>query len=143
MLMQPAFGLLSDKIGRKPLLIGFGVLGSITTIPILTALGDTKDVWIAFILIMVALIINSGYTSINAVVKAELFPANIRALGVGLPYGIAVSLFGGTAEPLALAFKGAGHQEYFYWYVTGCILLSLVLYVTMSDTKKYSKIETD
>ncbi len=141
MLLQPAFGLLSDKIGRKPLLIGFGVLGSITTIPILTALGGTKDVWIAFALIMSALIINSGYTAINAVVKAELFPANIRALGVGFPYGIAVSLFGGTAEPLALTFKSDGHQEWYYWYVTVCILLSLILYVTMNDTKKYSKIE--
>jgi MHS family alpha-ketoglutarate permease-like MFS transporter len=141
MLLQPAFGLLSDKIGRKPLLIGFGILGSITTIPILTALGNTKDVWLAFALIMAALVITSGYTAINAVVKAELFPANIRALGVGFPYAIAVSLFGGTAEPLALSFKSNGHQEYFYWYVTGCILLSLVLYVTMGDTKKYSKIE--
>jgi len=141
MLLQPAFGLLSDKIGRKPLLIGFGVLGAITTVPILSALGSTKDVWVAFALIMCALIIVSGYTSINAVVKAELFPANIRALGVGFPYAVAVSIFGGTAEPIALQLKNTGHQEYFYWYVTGCILLSLVLYLTMNDTKKYSKIE--
>jgi len=143
MLLQPAFGLLSDKIGRKPLLIGFGVLGTICTIPILTALGATKDVWVAFALIMCALIITSGYTAINAVVKAELFPANIRALGVGFPYAIAVSLFGGTAEPLALSFKNNGHQEWFYWYVTGCIALSLLLYLTMKDTKKHSKIETE
>jgi MHS family alpha-ketoglutarate permease-like MFS transporter len=141
MLLQPVFGLLSDKIGRKPLLISFGVLGAITTVPILTALGSTKDVWVAFALIMCALIIVSGYTSINAVVKAELFPANIRALGVGFPYAVAVSIFGGTAEPIALQLKNTGDQEYFYWYVTGCILLSLVLYVTMNDTKKYSKIE--
>jgi MHS family alpha-ketoglutarate permease-like MFS transporter len=140
MLLQPVFGLLSDKIGRKPLLIGFGVLGSIVTVPILTALGSTKDVWVAFALIMCALIIVSGYTSINAVVKAELFPANVRALGVGFPYGVAVSLFGGTAEPFALLFKEQGHQEWFYWYVTGCILISLVIYSTMHDTKKHSKI---
>ena len=141
MLLQPAFGLLSDKIGRKPLVIGLGVLGTITTVPILAAVGNTKDVWVAFILIMAALIIVSGYTSINAVVKAELFPANIRALGVGFPYAIAVSLFGGTAEPVALQLKNTGHQEWFYWYVTACIALSLILYLTMSDTKKYSKIE--
>jgi len=141
MLLQPVFGLLSDKIGRKPLLIGFGICGSLATIPILTALGHTKDVWVAFALIMCALIIVSGYTSINAVVKAELFPSNIRALGVGFPYGVAVSIFGGTAEPLALSFKSAGHQEWFYWYVTGCILVSLIIYATMKDTRKYSKIE--
>lgn len=141
MLMQPLFGLLSDKIGRKPLLIAFGILGTLTTVPILTSLGHTKDVWFAFLLIMCALIIVSGYTSINAVVKAELFPANVRALGVGFPYAIAVSLFGGTAEYIALLFKDKGHQEGFYWYVSAGIALSLVLYITMNDTRKYSKIE--
>ncbi len=142
MLLQPLFGLLSDKIGRKPLLIGFGVLGTLTTIPIMTALSTTKDAWIAFALIMCALIIVSGYTSINAVVKAELFPANVRALGVGFPYAIAVSMFGGTAEYIALDFKNNHHQEWFYWYVSICIALSLVLYITMNDTGRHSKIES-
>lgn len=141
MLLQPAFGLLSDKIGRKPLLIAFGIFGVGATVPILTTLSHTNNFWVAFALIMTALVIVSGYTSINAVVKAELFPANIRALGVGFPYGIAVSLFGGTAEPVALLFKDKGHQEWFYWYVTVCILVSLAIYVLMKDTKKYSKIE--
>jgi MHS family alpha-ketoglutarate permease-like MFS transporter len=143
MLLQPVFGLLSDKIGRKPLLIGFGVLGTLTTVPIMTALSHTKDVWIAFALIMCALIIVSGYTSINAIVKAELFPANVRALGVGFPYAIAVSIFGGSAEYVALLFKDKGHQEWFYWYVSICIALSLIIYTTMLDTRKHSKIETD
>ncbi|MDN3547973.1 MFS transporter [Mucilaginibacter aquaedulcis] len=143
MLLQPAFGLLSDKIGRKPLLIGFGILGTLTTIPIMTLLSETKDFWMAFILILCALIIVSGYTSINAVVKAELFPANVRALGVGFPYAIAVSLFGGTAEYIALLFKNEHHQQWFYWYVTICIALSLVLYITMNDTRKHSKMEDD
>lgn len=143
MLLQPVFGLLSDRIGRKPLLIGFGVLGTLTTVPILTLLSETKDVWVAFALILAALIIVSGYTSINAVVKAELFPANVRALGVGFPYAIAVSLFGGSAEYIALLFKNEHHQQWFYWYVTICIALSLILYTTMNDTRKHSKIEDE
>ena len=141
MVLQPAFGLLSDKIGRKPLLIGFGVLGSIATVPIMLALGNTHNFWVAFALIMSALIIISGYTSINAVVKAELFPANIRALGVGFPYAIAVSIFGGTAEYIALDFKKYHHQEWFYWYVSICIATSLVIYIFMDDTKRNSKID--
>jgi MFS transporter, MHS family, alpha-ketoglutarate permease len=141
MLLQPLFGLLSDKIGRKPLLIGFGILGTLTTVPILRALSTAKEMWSAFALLMCALTIVSGYTSINAVVKAELFPVRVRALGVGFPYAIAVSLFGGTAETLALAFKQNQHAEWFYWYVSGCIAISLIAYVLMPDTKKYSKIE--
>jgi MHS family alpha-ketoglutarate permease-like MFS transporter len=139
MLLQPAFGLLSDRIGRKPMLIAFGILGSLTTVPVMMTLGHTHDMWMAFCLIMGALIIVSGYTSINAVVKAELFPTDVRALGVGFPYAIAVSIFGGTAEYIALWFKDNGHQEWFYWYVTGCILFSLVIYSTMPDTRKHSK----
>jgi MHS family alpha-ketoglutarate permease-like MFS transporter len=141
MLIQPLFGALSDRIGRRPLLISFGVLGSLCTIPILNNLSHTTDKWVAFALILIALIIVSGYTSINAVVKAELFPAEVRALGVGFPYAIAVSVFGGTAEYLALWFKQAGHPQWFYWYVTGCIAVSLLIYVFMRDTHKHSKIE--
>ncbi|MET0570138.1 MAG: MFS transporter [Pedobacter agri] len=139
--LQPLFGLLSDKIGRKPLLVGFGVLGTLCTVPILTGLASETNTTIIFLLMIGALIIVSGYTSINAVVKAELFPAEIRALGVGLPYALTVAIFGGTAEYFALWFKNIGHENYFYWYVTACILISLILYTTMKDTKHHSKIE--
>lgn len=140
MLIQPLFGWISDRIGRKPLLIGFGVLGTLFTVPIMNGIAGTHSFWPAVGLLMLALVIISGYTSINAVVKAELFPANVRALGVGFPYAIAVSLFGGTAEYIGLSFKQHHHEGWFYWYVTGCIAVSLLIYVFMSDTKKYSKI---
>ena len=96
--IQPLFSMVSDKTGRKPLLLGFGILGTLFTVPILTAISHTTTEWGAFFLILAALIIISGYTSINAVVKAELFPAEVRALGVGLPYALTVAIFGGTAE---------------------------------------------
>jgi MHS family alpha-ketoglutarate permease-like MFS transporter len=141
MLIQPLFGALSDRIGRKPLLIAFGILGTLSTVPIMMALSGAHQPWVAFGLLMAALVVVSGYTSINAVVKAELFPAHIRALGVGFPYAIAVSIFGGTAEYIALLFKDAGHQEWFYYYVTVCIAISLIVYSAMGDTRKYSKME--
>lgn len=134
-LLQPPFGLLSDKIGRKPLLTAFGVLGTLCTVPLLTALSKTTSQVSAFMLIMAGLIIVSGYTSINAIVKAELFPGEVRALGVGLPYALTTAIFGGTAEYVALWFKNMGHETYFYWYVTICIFISLVVYLSMKDTK--------
>jgi MHS family alpha-ketoglutarate permease-like MFS transporter len=142
-LLQPAFGALSDRIGRRPLLIGFGILGSCCTVPIFTALSHTSSQLTIFLLLMAALIIVSGYTSINSIVKAELFPAQIRALGVGLPFAVTVALFGGTAEYIGLLFKNMGHAAYFYWYVTGCIFISLVVYLSMKETQKTSKIVED
>ena len=141
--LQPVFGALSDKIGRRPLLISFGVLGTICTVPLLTLLSETTTQWQAFLLLMFALIIVSGYTSINAIVKAELFPAEIRALGVGLPYALTVAIFGGTAEFIALKLKDLQHENYYYWYITGCIFISLLVYIFMNDTKKDSKLDQD
>ena len=142
-LIQPLFGALSDRIGRRPLLISFGVLGSICTVPLLTALSHTTSQYTAFFLLLSGLFIVSGYTSINAVVKAELFPAEVRALGVGLPYALTVAIFGGTAEYVALYLKDIGHESYFYWYISGCIFLSLLVYVGMKDTKKTSLLERE
>jgi MFS transporter, MHS family, alpha-ketoglutarate permease len=133
--LQPVVGALSDRLGRRPFLIGFGILGTLLTVPMLTALSETHSGYVAFALVMGALVVVSGYTSINAIVKAELFPAEIRVLGVALPYAIANSIFGGTAEYVALWLKQAGHESWFYWYVAGCILISLVVYVTMNESR--------
>jgi MHS family alpha-ketoglutarate permease-like MFS transporter len=134
-ILQPIYGAISDRIGRKWLLIAFGVSGVVFTIPILTTLQTAKGPLVAFLLIAAAWMIVSGYTSINAVVKAELFPTNVRAIGVGLPYAVTVSVFGGTADSVALWFKSLGHESWFYYYLTGMIGVSLVVYLFMRDTK--------
>ena len=143
MAIQPLAGALSDRIGRKPLMVCFGVLGVALTWPIFTALEGVRTAWQAFALMTGALVIVTGYTSINAVVKAELFPAHIRTLGVALPYALANAIFGGTAPYIALWFKQSGWERGFYWYVTAMIGISLITYLKMRDTAKHSRILED
>lgn len=143
MCLQPLSGALSDRVGRKPVMVAFGLAGMVLTVPVFTALENVQSPVAAFALVMAALVIVTGYTSINAVVKAELFPAQIRALGVALPYALANTLFGGTAEYVALWLKDSGMERAFYWYVAGMIGLSLIVYLTMRDTKHHSRILED
>jgi MHS family alpha-ketoglutarate permease-like MFS transporter len=140
---QPVAGALSDRIGRKPLMVGFGVAGVLFTVPIFTVLETATNPYLAFALVVAALFIVTGYTAINAVVKAELFPAHIRALGVALPYALANTMFGGTAEYVALWLKNEGMERGFYWYVTAMIGVSLVVYLRMRDTRAHSQITED
>jgi MHS family alpha-ketoglutarate permease-like MFS transporter len=141
--LQPLMGALSDRIGRRPLLLAFGVAGVLVTVPLMHQLAATQTWLGAFALITFALLVVSLYTSINAVVKAELFPVQVRALGVGLPYAVTVSIFGGSAEYVALWFKARGMESGFYWYVVACIAVSLVTYWRMGETRASSRIDRD
>jgi MHS family alpha-ketoglutarate permease-like MFS transporter len=141
--LQPMFGALSDRIGRRPLLIAFGLSATLATVPLLTAVSRAGSPLSAFALMMIGLIIVSGYTSINAVVKAELFPARIRALGVGLPYALTVAIFGGTTEYIALGLKNIGHESWFFFYVSGAALISLLVYLFMGESSRSSYLERE
>jgi MHS family alpha-ketoglutarate permease-like MFS transporter len=138
--LQPIYGALSDRIGRKPLLVWFGVMGTVFTIPLLRTLQTTTSAVVAFLLIAAAWLIISGYTSVNSVVKAELFPTTVRATGVGLPFAVTTSIFGGPAESIALWFKSIGHEIWFSYYLTCVIALSLIVSLAMRDTKRQSAI---
>ncbi|AAK23003.1 MFS transporter [Caulobacter vibrioides] len=143
MLMQPLAGWLSDRFGRKPMLIiAFG--GGVLTIwPIMTAISQTNSVGVALALILVGVAFQSCYTAISAVVKAEMFPAEIRALGVALPYALANVLFGGTAEMVALAFKHENLESTFYVYVAAVMTIGLICSIILKDTGRHSLIHED
>ncbi len=134
MLLQPLFGWLSDFVGRRLMLIAFGVSATLFTVPIMGLLSQPQSMLSALVWYLCALLIVSGYSSVNAIVKAELFPVHIRALGVGFPYAVTVALFGGTAEYLALWMKTMGHPEWFAYYVSGSAALSLMVSVFMKET---------
>jgi MHS family alpha-ketoglutarate permease-like MFS transporter len=135
LLFQPLMGAISDRVGRRPVLLLFGIGATLGTVPLLRLLAHTHSASTAAGLLIAALLVVSAYTSISAVVKAELFPTEIRALGVGLPYALTVAIFGGTAEYVALFAKERGVEEWYYWYVTGCALLSLLVYWQMGETR--------
>jgi MHS family alpha-ketoglutarate permease-like MFS transporter len=143
MLAQPLFGHLADRFGRKPMLITFGVLGTLATVPAYSFLATARSSLAAFAVIVVLLLILSAYTSISALIKAELFPAHIRTLGVALPYALGNAMFGGTAEYAALWFKGAGVESVFYWYVSAMIFLALAAFLKLPETKRTSLITED
>ena len=137
MCMQPVFGALSDRIGRRTNMLLFGALGALTTVPILTALQHVTSPVLAFVLIVVALAIVSFYTSISGIVKAEMFPPEVRALGVGLAYAVANAIFGGSAEYVALGLKSIGHESAFFWYVTGMMVLAFVVSLRLPRQASY------
>jgi MFS transporter, MHS family, alpha-ketoglutarate permease len=136
MLLQPLFGAISDKIGRRNAMLCFGVWTVLGTVPILSALAHVTDPYAAFGLVMLALIGVSFYTSISGLVKAELFPMHVRALGVGLSYAIANAVFGGSAEYVALWLKSAGSESLFFWYATLMCGVALVAAILMPDTRR-------
>jgi len=138
MLLQPLFGSLADRVGRKPALLAFTILTAIATVPLLSAIGAVKSPYAAFGLILIALAINSFYTSISGLVKAELFPTEVRALGVGLSYAIGNAAFGGSAEYVALWFKAQGSESVFYYYVSGMAVLALLAVAWMPDSRHHN-----
>jgi len=136
MIMQPAFGALSDRIGRRQSMLLFGFFATIGTVPLLHALKDVTSPVMAFVLVVIALAIVSFYTSISGLIKAEMFPPEVRALGVGLSYAVANAIFGGSAEYVALWLKQAGSESMFYWYVTVLCAIAGLVSFRMRDPSK-------
>lgn len=136
MIFQPIAGWLSDIVGRKTTLIGGFLVSIIMVVPIFSAISGTMDFVTATVLCIAPLIFLSGYTSISAVVKAELFPAHVRALGVAFPYAVANAIFGALVEPLALGWKKAGTESYFYWYMAAVMVLGLVAALAIHETSR-------
>jgi len=137
MVLQPVFGWLADRIGRRESMICFGLFGTLATVPLMTALGQAASPGAAFALVTLALVGTSFYTSISGLVKAEMFPPHVRALAVGLSYAIGNAAFGGSAEYVALWFKSAGMESTFFWYVTAIAAVALLASWSMPDPRRH------
>ena len=143
MLIQPIGGLVSDKVGRKPVLMFFGIGALFYTYVLITFLPESSSVFASLALLGVGYIILTGYTSINAIVKAELFPSHVRALGVGVGYALANSVFGGTAPLIYQAAKRADLVPWFIAYVTVIVFVSLMVYTFVLKNKTESELDRE
>ena len=143
MAAQPVMGWLSDRVGRKRLLIGAFGIGALMAYPVFTAIAGAASATLAFAILFGALLVQSAYTSISAVLKAELFPTHVRALGVALPYALANALFGGTAEYVALRFKSIDLEQGFFVYVGLVSAIACAVSIRMRDTQAHSAIVED
>lgn len=141
MLFQPLAGWISDVCGRKrTLAVAFGA-SAVVAVPVLSMISRVQDPLAAYLLCLVPLLCLSGYTALSAIIKAELYPAHVRTIGVAVPYAIALALFGGNAEAAALYFKGIGLESAYFWLVAGIMAMSCVVASCMRDTRRHSRIE--
>ncbi|MFF8833217.1 MFS transporter [Streptomyces sp. NPDC015131] len=130
-LLQPVGGLLSDRYGRKPPLLFFGIGFALLGVPLLRSVDSFGSLLLAQCAGMVLL---TGFTSVSAAVNAEIFPARVRAAGIGFPYSLTVALFGGTAPYVGTLFTQAGHPGLFPWYVSALCLVSATVYLRLPET---------
>ncbi|WP_399432246.1 MFS transporter [Streptomyces sp. WAC05374] len=131
-LLQPLGGLLSDRYGRKPPLLLFGLGFTLLTVPLLRATGDSFG---SLLLVQCAgMVLLTGFTSVSAAVNAEVFPARVRAAGIGFPYSLTVALFGGTAPYVGTLFTELGRPGLFPWYVSVVCLVSSAVYLRLPES---------
>ncbi|MEU6578241.1 MFS transporter [Streptomyces sp. NPDC046805] len=131
--LLPFAGLLSDRLGRKPTMAAFAGGFVVLAWPMLHLLNDSFVV--LFLIQLTGMLLILGYSANCAVIMAEQFPPEVRATGIALPYALAVAVFGGTAPYITTWMSDSGHADKLWLYVSGAALVSLVIYLTMPETK--------
>lgn len=132
-ILQPVSGWLSDRFGRRPLLLVFALGSAATFIPLVGTIGQTMSS--VLVAVSVSAVLLAAYAGSLAAVMAEQFPPEVRTAGISLPYGIAVAIFGGLAPVLATAMVGAGTFWVFEAVMITLCLVSALVYWRMRETR--------
>ena len=133
LVLLPFAGLLSDKIGRKPTMTAFAGGFLIFAWPAFHFLNGS---FVSLLIIeIIGIVLLLGYSANCAVIMAEQFPAEIRATGIGLPYALAVAIFGGTAPYITTWLNSSGLGGWVWLYCAIAAAIGVVVYLTMPETK--------
>lgn len=131
-ILQPVVGWISDKVGRKPVLLTFGIGFVVGAVPLMNLLTDSF--WSLVLVQCLGLTLVAGWSATVNTVFAELYPSRVRSAGLGFPYAVAVALFGGTAPYLGTWMQENGIIEFFPWYISILAAVSTITYLTLKET---------
>ncbi|ASR89467.1 MULTISPECIES: MFS transporter [Alcaligenes] len=132
MVVQPLFGALSDRIGRKPQLIVFAAGYLFFFYPLMSTLGPSFGSILTVELF--GLVLYAMYTSIGPAIMSEQFPTSVRAVGIGAPYNLMVALLGGTTPYLLTWLQSNGLERWFFYYVLAGAVITLITFIRMPET---------
>ncbi|MDT7553141.1 MAG: transporter, family, alpha-ketoglutarate permease [Pseudonocardiales bacterium] len=133
LIVLPIWGVVSDRFGRKPVLLAAFVGMAVLNIPLNAMLNASP--WSLFFAMSIALVFLGAFSSVGPAVYAEIFPTRIRATGLAVPYSIAVALFGGTAPYLQTYLASHSMTSVFVWYGVVLGVLSGLVVLTLPETK--------
>lgn len=129
----PLWGKLSDRFGRKPIFLTYGVAFVVLSFPLMAALNDSA--WRMFVVMVVALFFLGAFVGIMPAYFAELFPTAVRASGIGVPYSFIVAIFGGTAPYLLTWLSSHDLVWVFSLYSVVLVLIGVVTTLLSPETK--------
>jgi MFS transporter, MHS family, alpha-ketoglutarate permease len=132
-LLQYPMGVLSDRFGRKPQLLVWSAATAVLIVPLSSLIGP--GMWNMLVVFCVGLGLYTAMTSIAPAIMSELFPTELRGLGIGAWYNLTVATFGGTAPLVIQTLSNAGYAEAFFWYVAGGAVLAFAVILTLPETK--------
>jgi MHS family alpha-ketoglutarate permease-like MFS transporter len=134
LILLPTFGHLSDKYGRKPMVVVYGVLVMVVVFPINMILSDQP--WTLFISQGIGLAVWAMIASIYPAIIAEQIPTKHRAFGVGFLSSLSVAIFGGTAPYLNTWLGSMGMGWAFSLWVAFLGLLAVVAGFIIKETAR-------